>query len=179
MLSGLARAYVTNISDVLCIGLGVGIVPMDFAHQGARVDVVEINPAVVPVGTRYFNFEPAKVRLTIDDGRHFLNNCTNQYDTVVLDAFLGDSSPSHLMTREAFESIRRVLRPGGALVINCFGDLIVLSRRSSPGCACIPAARARSSLQPQFVPTRISSTHQTSAWCTPGCGRKWNGFFRV
>src|SRR5438093_1614333 len=28
MLSGLVRAYTTNIQDVLCIGLGVGIVPM-------------------------------------------------------------------------------------------------------------------------------------------------------
>ena len=60
---------------------------------------------------------------TIDDGRHFLNRCQKQYDAVVLDAFLGDSSPSHLMTREAFSSMHHVLRPGGALVINSFGDL--------------------------------------------------------
>ncbi|HXT40990.1 MAG TPA: fused MFS/spermidine synthase, partial [Candidatus Angelobacter sp.] len=40
----------------------------------------------------------------------------------VLDAFLGDSSPSHLMTREAFDSMRRILKPGGVLVINSFGD---------------------------------------------------------
>jgi predicted membrane-bound spermidine synthase len=122
-LAGLARAYTTNINDVLCIGLGVGIVPMDFARQGARVDVVEINPAVVPVAVRFFDLQTNKLNLTIDDGRHFLNRCRKQYDIVVLDAFLGDSSPSHLMTREAFASIRRVLRPGGTLVINSFGDL--------------------------------------------------------
>ena len=45
MLHRLARAYTTNLHDVLCIGLGVGIVPMEFARDGARVDVVEINPA--------------------------------------------------------------------------------------------------------------------------------------
>jgi spermidine synthase len=122
-LSGLARAYTTNINDVLCIGLGVGIVPMEFAHHGARVDVVEINPAVVPLAVRFFDLETSKLNLTIDDGRHFLNRCRKQYDVVVLDAFLGDSSPSHLMTREAFASIRRVLRPGGTLVINSFGNL--------------------------------------------------------
>lgn len=122
-LAGLARAYTTNISDVLCIGLGVGIVPMEFARQGARVDVVEINPAVVPVAVRFFDLETNRLHLTLDDGRHFLNRCRSQYDVVVLDAFLGDSSPSHLMTREAFASIRRVLRPGGTLVINSFGNL--------------------------------------------------------
>jgi len=123
MLSGLARAYTTNISDVLCIGMGIGIVPMDFARSGTRVEVVEINPAVVPVAEKWFGFEPKKVRITIDDGRHFLNRETRQYDAVILDAFLGDSSPSHLLTREAFASIRRVLRPEGVLVINAFADL--------------------------------------------------------
>ena len=122
-LAGLSRVYTTNIADVLCIGLGVGIVPMEFARQGARVDVVEINPAVVPVGVRFFGLETNKLSLTLDDGRHFLNRCPKQYDTVILDAFLGDSSPSHLLTREAFTSVRRVLRPGGTLVINSFGNL--------------------------------------------------------
>jgi len=123
MLAGLARAYTTNIQDVLCIGLGVGIVPMDFARGGCSVDVVEINPAVVPVAVRFFNLETNKLHITIDDGRHFLNRCQKKYDVVVLDAFLGDSSPSHLLTRQAFASIRKALRPEGALVINAFASL--------------------------------------------------------
>jgi spermidine synthase len=123
LLSGLARAYVTNVNDVLCIGLGIGIVPMDFATHGAQVDVAEINPAIVPVAAKFFGLDTNKLHITIDDGRHFLNRCEKKYDAVILDAFLGDSSPSHLLTREAFSSIRRVLRPGGALVINSFGNL--------------------------------------------------------
>jgi hypothetical protein len=58
----------------------------------------------------------------MDDGRHFLNRCARKYDAVILDAFLGDSSPSHLMSREAFTAMREVLRPGGVLVINTFAD---------------------------------------------------------
>jgi len=123
MLHLLARAYTPRVEDVLCIGLGVGIVPMDFARDGARVDVVEINPAVVPVATRFFNFETQKVRLTIGDGRYYLNRCAKQYDAVILDAFLGDSCPSHLMTRESFQGIRRILKPEGVLVMNTFAEL--------------------------------------------------------
>ena len=123
MLSGLARAYRTNLNDVLCIGMGVGIVPMDFARSGAHVDVVEINPAVVPVARKYFDCDPSLLNLTIDDGRHYLNRCSKQYDAIVLDAFLGDSSPSHLLTREAFQAMHRVLRTNGILTINIFGHL--------------------------------------------------------
>jgi len=120
LLSDLAQAYTTNLQDALCIGLGIGIVPMEFARTGARVDVVEINPAVEPVATRYFDLQPDRLHITIDDARHFLNRCQRRYDVIVLDAFLGDSSPSHLMTREAFAAMHRVLRPGGVLVINAF-----------------------------------------------------------
>jgi spermidine synthase len=123
MLAGLARTYTSNINDVLCIGLGVGIVPMEFARNGAQVDVVEINPAMVPVALEFFDLEPDLLEISLDDGRHFLNRCRKQYDVIVLDAFLGDSSPSHLMTREAFVAMRRVLRPGGTLVINAFCHL--------------------------------------------------------
>ncbi len=112
MLSGLARATVTNINDVLCIGLGIGIVPMDFARGGARVDVVEINPAVVPVAVRFFDLQTNQIHLMIDNGRHFLNRCPKRYDAIILDAFLGDSSPSHLMSRQAFELDAPSAAPG-------------------------------------------------------------------
>jgi spermidine synthase len=121
-LHGLARAYTPKIDDVLCIGMGIGLVPMDFAREGARVEVVEINPTIVPVAQKFFDLDLTKFTLHIGDGRHFLNETTNHYDAVVLDAFLGDSSPSHLMTREAFAAIRHVLRPDGVLVINAFAD---------------------------------------------------------
>lgn len=123
MLHELARCYTPRLSNALCIGMGVGIVPMQFARAGISVDVVEINSAMVPLAGRYFDFDSAAVRLFIDDGRHFLNRCPNRYDTILLDAFIGDSSPSHLMTQEAFQSMRTVLRPGGTLVVNSFGDL--------------------------------------------------------
>jgi len=123
MLHGLVRIYTREARDILCIGLGVGLVPMEFAREGASVEVVEINPAVVPVATRYFGFEPERLTITFGDGRYFINRSAKEYDAIVLDAFLGDACPSHLMTREAFQGMRRILRPEGVLVMNTFGSL--------------------------------------------------------
>lgn len=123
MLRYLAQAYTTNLQEVLCIGLGVGIAPKELAEQGVQLDVAEINPKVIEVAEKFFDFKPDRTRIFVGDGRYFVNQATNLYDAVLLDAFLGDSSPSHLMTREAFAQMKRVLRPNGVLVINSFGDL--------------------------------------------------------
>ncbi len=124
LLHGLARGYNPGIKNVLCIGLGVGIVPAEFQREGAAVDVVEINPAMVPLARRFFDCPIDKLNLSIGDGRHFLNRCPpHKYDAVILDAFLGESCPSHLMTREAFATIQAVLNTNGVLVINTFGRL--------------------------------------------------------
>lgn len=122
MLHGLARIYTPEIHDVLCIGLGVGVVPMQFARAGARVDVVEINDAVVPLARKFFDLDPARLNLIIGDGRQFVATTTNRYDTIILDAFLGESPPSHLMTREALAAMKARLKPGGTLVMNTFGE---------------------------------------------------------
>ncbi|HAB17040.1 MAG TPA: spermidine synthase, partial [Verrucomicrobiales bacterium] len=121
-LEGLARSHAEKLDAALCIGMGIGIVPTHLAKAGARVDVVEINPAVVPLAERFFDLDVSKFNLTLGDGRQFLNRCTNRYDAVVLDAFLGDASPSHLMTREAFSAMRGVMTTNGVLVINCISD---------------------------------------------------------
>lgn len=132
MLHDLATAYYENggeagaaparrVRRVLCIGLGVGMAPMAFAREGAAVDVVEINPAVVALGQRFFDLEPDRINLHIGDGRAFLNRLAPGYDALLLDAFLGESSPAHLMSREAFGAMRRLLKPEGVLVINSFG----------------------------------------------------------
>ena len=82
--------YTTNLHDVFCIGLGVGIVPRDLAATGAKVDVVEINPKVVEVAQKYFDLDPSKLNIQIGDGRYFVNRGKKQYDAIVLDAFLGE-----------------------------------------------------------------------------------------
>jgi spermidine synthase len=124
MLQGLAHAYKPSIREVLCIGLGVGIVPRGFAEEGVKVDVIEINPAVVPIAERFFDLDRSKLNISIGDGRYFVNKApSSKYDAIILDAFLGDSCPSHLMTQEAFRSMRRILKPQGVLVINTFSDV--------------------------------------------------------
>jgi SAM-dependent methyltransferase len=122
LLHGLTTRYATDVHRVLCIGLGVGIVPMQLAQGGCRVDVVEINPAVVSLAEQFFGFDSEKLNVVIGDGRHFLHTSRETYDAIVLDACLGDSQPSHLQSVEAFTAMRDRLRPGGVLVMNCFGD---------------------------------------------------------
>jgi spermidine synthase len=121
-LRWLAHAYTPKLEKALCIGMGVGVVPMQFVHDGIEVDVVEINGAVVPMAEQHFDFDSSKLKVIISDGRQYLNQTDKRYDAIILDAFLGDSSPSHLMTKEAFTSIREHLSPQGVLVINSFGE---------------------------------------------------------
>ncbi len=116
----LSQGYTPGLRRALCLGMGIGITPGKLAAAGIQVDVVEINEAVVPLAEKWFDFPRSAVNLRIDDARHFLRIATHRYDTIQLDAFLGDSSPSHLMTREAFSEIHDRLNPGGTLVINSF-----------------------------------------------------------
>jgi len=163
-LSGLARAYTTNISEVLCIGLGVGIVPMEFARGGRAWTWWKSTPP--SCRSRFASFGPADQPTQPHAGTMAAISSTaaaSQYDVVILDAFLGDSSPSHLLTREAFASIHRVLRPGRPLWLSTalvtWRQARLLhrfpstrpSRPSSGRCRRTPAGTAASSSSPRTV----------------------------
>ncbi|MDO8413632.1 MAG: fused MFS/spermidine synthase [Gallionellaceae bacterium] len=122
LLEHLAVAANPQGQRCLVIGLGPGVVPRRFAARGIETEVVDIDPAVVTAARQYFGL-PEGLRVHLADARYFLGTATDQYDYIVLDVFNGDTTPGHLLTREALELVRARLAPGGVLALNLMGRL--------------------------------------------------------
>ena len=108
---------------ILILGLGAGILPRIFHHLSAktRIDVVEIDRAVVELAEKYFSFsQTSVVRVHVEDGRHFLERQpSNQYDMILIDAFIVNGRIPHaLRTLECLGEYRRLLKSTGLLAAN-------------------------------------------------------------
>ncbi|HEU5299369.1 MAG TPA: fused MFS/spermidine synthase [bacterium] len=111
---------------VLFVGLGGGTAPRRFHEDYPQmtIDVVEIDPAVIDAAARFFGVpRDARMRLVPADGRLFVARAPEPYDVIILDAFLIDTIPFHLATREFFATVRAQLTPGGVLASNVIGAL--------------------------------------------------------
>ena len=106
----------------LVIGLGAGIVPRWYERRGIATDVVDIDPVVVRMAREYFDFDLAG-EIYIEDARYFLTRNETKYDFILLDVFNGDTTPSHVISLEAFELIGRNLSDNGVLGINLVATL--------------------------------------------------------
>jgi len=118
---------------VLVVGAGTGTdVAVALKHGAARVDAVEIDPAIQAIGVRDHPdrpYEDPRVTRIIDDGRAFLRRSTDRYDLVVF--ALPDSLTlvstsanlrleSFLFTDEAFREVRDHLADDGIFVMYNF-----------------------------------------------------------
>jgi spermidine synthase len=88
-------------------------------YPEARVDGVELDPAVSRVGRRYFGMDEIP-RLTVHDAdaRPFLRSSDARYDLIVVDAYHQPYVPFYLATREFFRLVREHLAPGGIVALN-------------------------------------------------------------
>jgi spermidine synthase len=88
-------------------------------YPQARVDGVELDPAVSRVGREYFGLDD-NPRLTVHDAdaRPFLRRTDARYDLIVVDAYHQPYVPFYLATREFFRLARDRLAPGGILALN-------------------------------------------------------------
>jgi spermidine synthase len=88
-------------------------------YPDARVDGVELDPAVTRVGRLYFGLDD-NPRLTVHDAdaRPFLRRTDKRYDLIVVDAYHQPYVPFYLATREFFRLARQRLEPGGILALN-------------------------------------------------------------
>lgn len=114
--------------SVLIVGLGGGTLPRALRQvlPSARIDVVEIDPAVVQVAKKYFDFTASdKTRVIESDGRVYVKRAqrTGQhYDLIMLDAFDHEYIPEHLLTQEFLLEVKSLLTPQGVLAANTFSS---------------------------------------------------------
>ena len=124
MLAGLLVAE--DPQRILVVGLGGGTLPtlLGSLFPTAHITVVEIDPAVVKVAYRYFDYvADDRTKVVEQDARVFGKRAGlagDQFDLILLDAFNSDYIPEHLMTREYLEETRALLTEGGVLVSNTF-----------------------------------------------------------
>jgi spermidine synthase len=120
LLGQLPLVFGARAERVCVIGLASGVTAGAVArHPVARIDVVEIEPAVVEA-SRWFDhvsgapLDDPRVHVVIEDGRTHLASEPGAYDVVISEP----SNPwisgvSDLFTREFFRDVRAALRPGG------------------------------------------------------------------
>ncbi|XP_038857888.1 eEF1A lysine and N-terminal methyltransferase isoform X1 [Salvelinus namaycush] len=135
MVAGLAMLGVGTDHNkdvsVLLVGLGGGGLPQflrDFV-PGARVEVVELDPAVLEVAQGWFGFTPdERLTVTLGDGLERINNIEreggHQYDVIMFDVdskdpSLGMSCPPPAFVETAFlDRVGNLLTPRGVFMLN-------------------------------------------------------------
>lgn len=142
-----------NPTRVLVIGLGGGIWPILMRHYfpSVVVDVVEIDETVIALANDFFglaeqcthdHFNVCSLFLTkfqfrtslsfkiiADDGFFYVSKTIHRYDMIFIDAFVEETMPDHINTREFFTNLRRILNDDGCLITNSNLPTIVAFNR--------------------------------------------------
>lgn len=107
---------------VLLLGLGLGSVPLLIEKSGMNASemvLVEIDEQVIYLAEKY-----GLVSLTTPytifcaDAQHFIKSNKESFDLIISDVFLDDKIPEFFNSVDYLLHLKRVLHPGGLLIIN-------------------------------------------------------------
>ena len=102
---------------ILLIGCAGGTLATMLARAGRRVSVVDIDPVSFRVAQRHFQL-PASVQCHVADGLDFLRKTRGRYDTLIVDVFVGEKIPAHMIGQTFFDAALRCLRKDGVVLVN-------------------------------------------------------------
>ena len=123
--SGIGRAILSLPRDhplkIGIVGLGAGTLAT-YGRAGDELRIYEINDQVLDLARSEFTYlrdTPATVTPVLGDGRLMLERePPQQFVLLAMDAFSGDSIPTHLLTLEAMQTYLGHLKPEGILAVH-------------------------------------------------------------
>lgn len=99
-----------NAKTALVLGLGTGKTASDLAARGLKVLAVEVEPGVVELAKKWFDFRGDVV---VDSAAHYLETHSDRYDIVVVDAETNFAANEKLLEGPA--AAKSHLQGGGLL----------------------------------------------------------------
>jgi len=116
---------------VAVVGLGVGILA-SYSKPGQAWDYYEIDPLMADLAQERFTYlsqSRAESHFYVGDARLKIAELpgSKQYDLLVVDAFISDSIPQHLITQEAISLYLQHLKPDGKIVYHVSNRYINLN----------------------------------------------------
>lgn len=108
------------VQRLLMLGLAAGTVPRLYtaAYGPIAIDGVELDPAIIAAGRRFFAMNEPNLHPIAQDARFFLRTANDRYDVIAIDAYRPPYIPFHLTTVEFFREVRAHLNPEGVVAIN-------------------------------------------------------------
>jgi len=149
-LGDIMRAIGPRSHDIGLIGLGIGSTGC-YARAGQSWTFYELDGLVDDLARHSGLFHSLSAcapdaKVVLGDGRMNLEReGAGLYDILLLDAFSSDAIPIHLLTREAFATYVRALKPHGVLAIhitNRHFDLAPIIARIAPGAGLVAYERS-------------------------------------
>lgn len=118
----IAPYFATNQppKNLLMIGLAAGTTAREYTlvYGAIPIDGVELDPAIIAIGQKYFAMNESNLHSIADDGRNFLQTRTSTYDVIAVDAYRQPYIPFHLTTAEFFQQVKAHLNSRGVVALN-------------------------------------------------------------
>jgi len=120
-IGSLLIADIFQAKRVGVVGLGTGTLSM-YSKPDCPVDYYELDRDVKSLASDYFWYmaeAPGEVNVILGDARISLKKASDHmYDLLVIDAFSGDSIPTHLVNKDVLTEYRQKLASRGAIVFH-------------------------------------------------------------
>lgn len=128
-LDAFANHNFSNSDKVLILGNSVGTAMTMIQNENPNVKItgVEIDPEITEIGKKYFQLNPSENdRIVHEDARLFLSENEEKFDYIFVDLFDNMGIPSHTITVEFNEEIKKDLENEGVfqtnMPYNIFGE---------------------------------------------------------
>ncbi|MBU0572462.1 fused MFS/spermidine synthase [Patescibacteria group bacterium] len=113
----------TKVNKCLILGLGGGGAVRVVRKYWPKTAItgVEIDPIMIDLGGKYMGLKEGEVEVVIEDAMKYVKRQTKKkerYDLILVDLYIGDTIPEKFASPAFYTLIRKLLRRGGAVVIN-------------------------------------------------------------